>query len=149
MVIEIEKVKKLVIHCSATRANQYITEEMVRSWHEAKGWIDIGYHVFIRRDGIIEYGRPLDVLGAHVKGHNDNSLGICLAGGLNNDTGEPEDNFTPEQWSSLKKVLKAFLILFEDVDEILGHRDFPGVNKDCPCFDVKTKIKELGISLVK
>ena len=82
MPTEIKVVNYITIHCSATRAEQNITEEDIRKWHLDRGWSDIGYHCVIRRNGMIEFGRPLDVCGAHVKGYNHNSIGICLVGGI-------------------------------------------------------------------
>ncbi len=126
----------VVIHCSATRAIQDIGAADIRRWHKAKGWSDIGYHLVIRRDGRVEKGRALDAIGSHVKGHNANSVGICLVGGLNNDTYAPEANYTPAQWTALKATV-ADLLKRYPAARVLGHRDFPGVAKACPCFDAK------------
>lgn len=68
-------------------------------------------------------------------GHNQDSLGICLVGGVS-EANAPEDNFTEEQYASLIYA-KAFLDRMWPDAEWLGHRDFPGVSKACPCFDVK------------
>ena len=54
------------------------------------------YHKIINRSGKIENGRPEYWMGAHVKGKNNISLGVCLIG---------RSNFTKKQYSSLK-VLK-------------------------------------------
>lgn len=134
---KIEKVDFIAIHSSATKASQNITIEDVRRWHTEppRNWDDVGYHIFIRRDGTIEFGRPFDVRGAHVKGSNSNSLGVCLAGGLGDD-GEPENNFEPVQFSSLTQVLDALNILFPGA-KVRGHKDFPNTDTACPSFDVK------------
>jgi N-acetylmuramoyl-L-alanine amidase len=97
----------------------------------------------IRRNGRIEKGRPDDEIGAHVRGHNHNSVGICMAGGLNNATFKPENNFTPQQWDSLKKLLAGLSRKYPKA-KVLGHRDFPGVQKACPCFAAKTWAKRNG-----
>ena len=133
----------IVLHCSATRALQDIGADDIRRWHKAQGWTDIGYHFVIRRDGHIERGRAQDAIGSHVKGHNANSLGICLVGGLNNDTYKPEDNFTVKQWTSLKALLATMLKTYKTA-KILGHRDFPSVAKACPCFDARKWAKANG-----
>lgn len=52
----------------------------VDAWHKNQGWIGIGYHFFVRKDGSIYRGRPLWSLGAHVGGSNYNSIGICAEG---------------------------------------------------------------------
>lgn len=136
----------LVIHCSATRPSQTkVDAAEIRRWHRAKGWVDIGYHYVIKRDGTVEHGRPISVVGAHVQGHNHNTIGICLVGGVSEaDIRVPEMNFTQEQMDSLKELLISLKREFEGV-QILGHRDFEGVNKACPSFDVKTWLRAVGL----
>jgi N-acetylmuramoyl-L-alanine amidase len=139
------KTNWLVLHCSATRAIQDIGASDIRKWHRAKGWEDIGYHYVIRRSGKIETGRSRDVIGSHVQGHNADSIGICLVGGLNDDTYKPENNFTPQQWEALEKLIRGLLKAYPNA-KILGHRDFPGVKKACPCFDARKWAKSKAIS---
>lgn len=147
------KIKYIVIHCSASRANvdQKITlpgEDIgvreIRRWHLERGFTDIGYHFVIRRNGTIEDGRPLEKAGAHVAGYNSNSIGICLAGGVS-ATGKSENNFEPPQWEALKGLLAKLRSHFPQA-EIKGHRDFPKVAKDCPCFDVRAWLSDEGLS---
>jgi N-acetylmuramoyl-L-alanine amidase len=126
-----------VIHCSATRAIQDVGVREIRQWHRAQGWSDIGYHYVIRRSGKLERGRAEDSIGIHVKGHNHDSIGICLVGGLNNKTFKPENNYTPQQWDTLRKLLTGLLKKYPKA-KVLGHRDFAGVQKACPCFPAKT-----------
>ena len=88
-------IEKLIIHCSATPRNKDFTAEDIRDWHvKGNGWSDIGYHFVIRLDGLIEFGRMVDRYGAHVKGHNLNSLGICYIGGMDKELEEWEDTRT-------------------------------------------------------
>lgn len=134
----------IVIHCSATRAIQAnIGAKDIRQWHLAKGWRDIGYHWVIKRDGKVEKGRGVDEIGSHVAGHNANSIGICLVGGLNNDTYAPEANYTAAQWGALKTLVADMLKKYPKA-KVLGHRDFPGVAKACPCFNAKEWAKNAG-----
>jgi len=133
------KYKKLnpemaVVHCSATKPSMDIGAKEIDFWHREKGWFSIGYHYVIRRDGTVEKGRPDDIPGAHARGHNHNSLGICLIGGVD-DNGKPEDNFTEEQHVSLYEVLFNLVGNYK-LHTVLGHRDLPNVNKACPSFDV-------------
>ncbi len=136
------KIDYIVIHCSATRANQDsaltlpgedIGVREIKRWHLQRGFEDIGYHYVIRRDGTVEEGRPLSRAGAHVKGHNASSIGLCLVGGLDS-RGQAENNFEPAQWSSLAALTAKLKRQFPQA-KILGHRDFAGVKKECPCFD--------------
>lgn len=125
----------IVVHCSATRPGMDIGADEIRVWHKQKGWSDIGYHYVIRRNGKIELGRRLEVEGAHVQGHNHHSVGICLVGGIA-DIGKPHNNFTPDQMMSLLSLLDDLKGKYPDA-KIQGHRDFPGVAKACPSFDVR------------
>lgn len=130
-----KKTDWIVLHCSATRPCMDIGAKEIRQWHLAKGWKDIGYHFVIRRNGTVEKGRAIDEIGSHVQGHNYNSLGICMVGGIG-DNMQPDNNFTFAQWAALKKLLPDLLKRYPDA-RILGHRDFPDVHKACPCFDAR------------
>ena len=128
------EIENIVIHCSATKPNVDIGSREIRSWHLDRGWKDIGYHFVIRRNGKIELGRRLDVPGAHVKGHNATSIGVCYVGGLD-EAGRPTDNRTHRQFKSMEILVKVLWALFPDAN-VVGHNDFQGVTKACPCFDV-------------
>ena len=134
---------KIVIHCADTPADMDIGVDEIREWHQARDWSDIGYHLVIRRDGRIEFGRPLDQVGAHVAGHNSESVGICLVGGRGSN-GQPQDNFTEEQGFSWLTTIE-FLDQVYPGCEVLGHCDFPGVTKTCPNFDVREALRLSGI----
>jgi N-acetyl-anhydromuramyl-L-alanine amidase AmpD len=130
-------ITQLVVHCAATRPSLDVGVDEIRSWHRQQGWSDIGYHWIVRRDGTVEQGRREELIGAHVSGHNRESLGICLVGGLD-EHGDPAPEFTPEQFASLRVLLNDLLAKYDLSDDaILGHRDFPGVSKACPSFDVR------------
>lgn len=130
------KITRIVIHCSATPPTMNIGVEEIRQWHIARGWSDIGYHYVITRNGTVEPGRPIKRPGAHVKGHNRDSIGICLVGGIN-EKGKPDSNFTFAQFLQLDNLICRLEEEYGKL-EILGHRDLPEVSKDCPCFDVKS-----------
>lgn len=125
----------LVVHAAATPSHMDIGFKEIDRWHREKGWLMIGYHFVIRRDGTVEPGRPVTRAGAHVRGYNANSIGICMVGGESEDGGVM-GNFTPEQFKALRELLFSLLSSHPEA-EVLGHRDFPGVAKSCPCFDVK------------
>jgi N-acetyl-anhydromuramyl-L-alanine amidase AmpD len=132
----IQQVKYIVIHCAATTEDQDIGAEEIRSWHLQRGWLDIGYHKVIRRDGTIENGRELNVPGAHARGFNHISWGICLVGGVESDNKTPESNFTHAQWDALLNLVRDMKAEVPSA-QVVGHRDLPNVNKACPSFDVK------------
>ena len=126
----------IVVHCSATKASQDIGASEIRKWHtKDNGWSDIGYHQVIRRSGLIELGRPLHVVGAHAKGYNSRSIGVCLVGGID-ENGDPEDNFTLGQMDALGLTIEYWKRIYPAAD-VLGHCDLPGVSKACPCFNVR------------
>lgn len=125
----------LVVHCSATRPSQNIGVKDIERWHRERGFIAVGYHYVIKRDGALETGRPDDVVGAHAVGANANSVGICLVGGVD-DKLQPQDNFTPAQYITLKSLLSTLKTKYPTA-QIIGHRDVPGTKKACPSFDAK------------
>jgi N-acetylmuramoyl-L-alanine amidase len=134
----------IVLHCAATRPSQNVGVADIRKWHKERGWSDIGYHFVIRRDGRVERGRAEDEVGAHVADHNIDSIGICMAGGLNERTWKPENNFTIPQWAALEKLVRSLTIKYPRA-KVLGHRDFPGVQKACPCFNARAWAKKLKL----
>ncbi|KMT52429.1 peptidoglycan recognition protein family protein [Pseudomonas fildesensis] len=124
----------LVIHCAATRPSMDIGLREIRQWHVQQGWLDVGYHYIIRRDGTVEVGRPHDAVGSHVKGHNSESVGVCLVGGVD-DNLKPQDNFTDAQWKALDLLVWETIVPLYPGVTLTGHRDLdPG--KACPSFDV-------------
>lgn len=128
------KTDLIVVHSSATPPTMDIGVHEITRWHLDRGFNTIGYHVVIRRDGSLEYGRPLDVRGAHAKGFNSRSIGVCVVGGVDSNM-EAELNFTEEQFSSLDRVLTALQGLFIGTT-VVGHKDLPSTRTKCPGFDV-------------
>ena len=128
------KVNGIAIHCSATRPGMDIGVKEITDWHRERGFTSCGYHFVIRRDGTIETGRDQAIPGAHVKGHNATTIGVCLVGGVN-DGGKPDSNFTKAQWMTLAALVGTLTGKYPGA-EVKGHRDYPGVKKACPSFDV-------------
>ena len=116
-----------------------IGHKEINQWHLDKGWAGCGYHYIIRRDGELEPGRPHDTQGAHVKGHNFESVGICLVGGVD-DNNRPEDNFTEPQMTTLARTIDYLDTLYPRC-VVRGHRYFDG-HKACPSFDVGHWLKQ-------
>ena len=127
----------IVVHHSASVLTT--TAEDLERWHVAgNGWSDVGYHWIVEMDGSLHAGRPLDVVGAHVRGHNAQSWGICLVG----------DNTTlRERWVSYQiRTLKSVLLVLQALAPeavVLGHRDLEGTATECPGLDVR---QLLGLS---
>ena len=126
------KINEIIVHCSATPEGKDYSVDTIRKWHLQRGFADIGYHYIIYRDGSIHTGRDESVIGAHCKGHNSNSIGVCYIGGCASDGKTPKDTRTAEQKQSLVKLLKELKAKYPQAS-IHGHRDF--ANKACPSFD--------------
>ena len=126
------RIDKIIVHCSATPEGKDYSVDTIRKWHLQRGFSDIGYHYIIYRDGSIHTGRDESVIGAHCKGHNSNSIGVCYIGGVAADGKTPKDTRTSEQKQSLLKLLKELKVKYPKAS-IHGHRDF--ANKACPSFD--------------
>ena len=126
----------IVIHCSATRCDRCYTEHDLTADHLRRGFSEAGYHFYIRKNGDIKSLRPVEKPGAHARGHNANSIGICYEGGLDAD-GHPADTRTAEQTEQLILLLMRLAKLFPGA-RIRGHRDMSGsIPKACPCFDAE------------
>ncbi|WOG30761.1 N-acetylmuramoyl-L-alanine amidase [Segatella copri] len=129
-----DSVSFLVLHCSASRCNQDYSVEQLRRDHKARGFYDIGYHFYIRKDGTMTQHRKLLEVGAHARPYNRCSIGICYEGGLD-EQGKPCNTMTTEQETRLIDLFRNLKILFPKA-KIVGHRDLPGTTpKECPCLD--------------
>lgn len=123
----------IFVHCSATPPTMDIGRETIEMWHKQQGWLAIGYHFIIKRDGTVEEGRPVNVVGSHVKDWNSKSVGVCLVGGIN-AKGQFEANFTTAQMNSLRNKLADLKVLYPQA-EIKAHHDV--APKACPSFDLQ------------
>ena len=134
------RIDEIILHCSATPEGRDVSMADIRKWHvEERGWSDVGYHFVVTLDGTVHVGRPMDRAGAHCKGRNGNSIGVCYVGGMDSDM-VPKDTLLPVQERSVRKLIKAIRLLFGEV-EISGHNQYSA--KACPSFDVKEKFADL------
>ena len=163
-------IKDIVIHCSATPNGKEFDATDIDAMHKERGFKrdrqavknfnsllgHIGYHFVITADGRVETGRHLEEAGAHVKGDNSKSIGVCMIG---------MDKFNLAQWEALRNCITGLvarisgqqitsvthcLTTLKDMGIALsGHRDFsPDLNGDgiiqrkewiktCPGFSVR------------
>lgn len=135
------QISEIIVHCSATKpewmADRPTSEkvEEIRRWHLDRGWRDIGYHVVIDRDGTIADGRPIAQSGAHVRGRNANSIGICLIGGHGSDANDlPSEHFTAAQLSALRAHIDYLRAHHHGIKKVSGHNEYAA--KACPGFQV-------------
>lgn len=150
----------IVIHCSATKASDDYTEEELKRDHRARGFSNIGYHRYIKKDGTVIHGRSFDMVGAHVAGHNSHSIGICYEGGLDERSTKTktiaQDTRTDAQREALIVCINEALAYADfKVKRICGHRDLsPDLDGDgvvepnewvkvCPCFEASTEYNYL------
>lgn len=136
----IKKVKWIVVHYSASPIENDTPASVIDAGHRAKGYAGMGYHFYIRKDGDVELGRPVDATmftqGAHVLGHNDVSIGICYEGGVHAaDPNKGYDSRTLAQTQTLIRLLDHLTTLCPGA-KVVGHKDMPGAKTQCPGFDV-------------
>jgi N-acetylmuramoyl-L-alanine amidase len=134
------RINEIIVHCTATPEGRDYTVADIRAMHKAQGWVDIGYHYLIYRDGSIHEGRNVDMVGAHCQGHNAQSIGVCYVGGVARDGKTPKDTRTEAQKDALIHLLMQLVCLYPDAT-IRGHRDFAA--KACPSFDATREYKNL------
>lgn len=129
----------IVVHCSATPNGVRHTVHDIDLAHRDRGYVrgldwrekcnpDVmacGYHFVIRPNGALDTGRHLDEVGAHARGYNATSVGVCLIG---------TDRFTPDQWKQLRLTTRALTAKYPTA-RVLGHRDL-NPNSPRPGFDV-------------
>ena len=130
--LEPHNIKYLVVHCSDT---DEMDIEGIHNMHLGFGWEGVGYHKVICRDGTVRNGRPEFWQGAHVKGRNESSLGVCLIG---------RNSFNDAQFKSLITILSDWKSRYSSA-QIVGHRDIQDTDKTCPNFDVSKWCKKENI----
>lgn len=152
--MNVADIRYLIIHCSATRSTQSYPMVQLERDHRQRGFERGGYHYYIRRDGGIYVMRRHSEVGAHCRGYNRCSLGICYEGGLDS-MGRSADTRTLEQQRSLMHLLRLLRVMYPQ-SVIVGHRDLsPDKNgdtcitpdewiKDCPSFNVQECYKQLN-----
>ena len=134
-------ISKIIIHCSATQEGRDLDAAEINRWHLKRGWNGIGYHYVVLLDGTIEYGRSIYKQGAHVKGENEGSIGICYVGGMSKDMKKAKDTRTQAQKDSLIKLMHELIYKYNKDMTIHGHNEY--ANKACPSFNVQAEYANL------
>jgi len=135
----VRKINRVFWHCSGTPEGRDVKTETIKAWHtnrapKGRGWLDIGYHFVYELDGTEHPGRPLERVGAGVRGHNDHSIHLCYVGGLASDAKTPKDTRTPAQREAMYRRTQQLLEEFPEAT-VHGHNEFDA--KACPSFDVQ------------
>jgi len=119
------KIHRVFIHCSASDHQHHDNIQTIKDWHLARGFSDVGYHFFIQKDGTLEYGRDSETTPAAQKGHNRNTLAICMHG-------LKEANFTQAQFDTLNALAVQIDHNYENIS-FHGHCEVS--SKACPVFN--------------
>lgn len=147
-------VSEIIVHCAATRPEWMKGRSLdakvaeIKSWHvNDRGWSDIGYHFLIDRDGSVATGRHINSTGAHTKGHNTGSIGVCLIGGHDASASDQfADHFTHQQDRALRRLIGDLIWEYGSL-KVSGHNEY--ANKGCPGFNVGLWLGMLPPSPVK
>jgi len=128
-------IKYIVVHCTATQPNATI-ENIKKYWREVRGWKDTpGYHYIIKADGEVVQLLDEDKNSNGVYQHNSVCISVAYIGGIDK-VGKPKDTRSKAQEHALFDKIVELTETYSGA-QVLGHRDFPEVKKECPCFDVK------------
>lgn len=135
------KITHIVLHCTATPQSTTI-KSIQNYWKNVLGWKSPGYHHIILPNGTIVDLLPIEQVSNGVAGHNATSIHISYIGGVD-AKGKAVDSRTDAQKAAQVQLLRKYRAMFPGA-KILGHRDFPGVAKSCPSFDVAAWLKEIN-----
>lgn len=131
-------VKYLTIHCAATPEGRHVSADTISKWDQAK-FGQTSYHWVIELDGKAVRTLRDDQKGAHVGGANSNNIGICYVGGCDKAM-NPKDTRTAAQNEALRTLVRTYRDRYPNLI-VMGHRNWPGVKKACPSFDVTAWLK--------
>jgi N-acetylmuramoyl-L-alanine amidase len=136
-------IKYLTIHCAATPEGRNVQPATIAQWDIAKFGQE-SYHWIITLDGAMHRRLQDNVRGAHTGGHNTGNIGVVYVGGMDKLMHRARDTRTEAQKKALLTLCRTYLARYPGI-KILGHRDWPGVKKDCPSFNVEEWMIEVGI----
>lgn len=137
-------IKYIVIHCTATKPSATV-EAIRRFWEQERGWRNPGYHYLIGKGGVIHELLDEDDIANGAIGYNFQSIHVGYIGGLDSN-GNPKDTRTKDIETSMHRLILKLSRKYPSA-VILGHRDLPGVAKECPCFDVQKWLESKDIEL--
>ena len=130
-------VKFLTIHCAATPEGRTVSADTISQWDRVK-FGQVSYHWVVELDGRKVRTLPDTTKGAHVGKANTGNIGICYVGGVDKQN-KPKDTRTIQQRVALQELVAEYKRKYQGI-VVRGHRDWPGVAKACPSFDVATQL---------
>lgn len=129
-------INRIVVHCSATPEGTPFNAADIDRWHRDRGWNGIGYHAVVLLYGTVESGRDESLAGAHVRGHNKDSLSVVYIGGVAADGRTAKDTRTALQRVALRRVVLGWMLKYRiSASRVYGHYELDG-GKACPSFDM-------------
>lgn len=133
------KLTRIILHCTATPEGRHVDVATIREWHRKRGWSDIGYHFVIYLDGSVHNGRPVEKAGAHVSGHNADTIGVVYVGGTD-AAGKAKDTMNDAQETAFVNLVASLRDKYGALT-LHGHNEYAA--KACPSFNVKQKFQWL------
>lgn len=135
----------LTIHCAATPAGRDVKAATISQWDQAR-FGQTSYHWVVELDGTAHRTLNDDQKGAHTGGHNTGNIGICYVGGVDVHNKAPQDTRTAAQTATLLRLVREYQAKHPGI-VVRGHRDWPGVAKACPSFDVASWLRSAGVKV--
>lgn len=129
----------IILHHAAASEASVTT---VHNWHLQRGWAGIGYHFYVRKDGSIYRGRPEDTIGAHTKGYNSRSIGICAEGNFEVET------MPDAQKRAIIELLRELKKRYSNA-QIKRHKDFAATACPGKNYPFEEIVKEVEIVFLK
>jgi hypothetical protein len=150
MLLDPDSLRYIVIHGSASF---YGDVDTFNEWHKDRGWNGIGYHWVITNvyptyadyktkrprleyDGRIWPGREEKYVGAHVYGHNRESIGVCMVGN--------EGLYSANQIRSCARLCTEIQLRYPTISQIKGHYEYTS-HKTCPTLDMEYIRVQFGL----
>ena len=133
------KLTRIILHCAATPEGRHVDVKTINAWHVKRGWSGIGYHYVVYLDGSVHNGRNVSKAGAHVAGHNADTIGIVYVGGCDAAM-KPKDTLNDLQKTAVVNLVEALRGQFGPLT-LHGHNEYAA--KACPSFNVKQKFSWL------
>jgi len=124
----VRTIKRIIVHHTASASDW--TLEDIDAAHRDRGFSGVGYHFVIESTGLVRLGRPVPTIGAHAKGANRDSIGVCLVGAFHKDGA-----FVPStQWAAAVSVVRDLMRQWSlSVDDVYGHKETKATL--CPGFN--------------
>lgn len=121
-------INRIIVHHTASPDSW--TLETIDQSHRDRGYSGVGYHFVVESSGLIRLGRPVVAVGAHAKGANRDSIGVCLVGAFHTEGAAVPST----QWAAAVSLVRDLMRQWSlTVDQVVGHCETKATL--CPGFD--------------